>query len=98
MNYNIYDFLQLCGGIILAVGYVPQLIQIIKTQSVEDLNLKTFLSILVGVSMMQIYAINLVHNGTGIAFLITNSISLFMAGLMVLLIMIYRIKEMTQKE
>ena len=37
----IFDLLQLAGGFILSFGYVPQIIQIIKTRSASDLNLKT---------------------------------------------------------
>lgn len=90
----IYNLLQLLGGLILAIGYWPQLVQIKKTESVEDLNLKTFSSIFIGVAMMEIYACNLVFNGSGLMFLITNSMSLMLAGIMVLLILKYRNKNL----
>ena len=68
-----FDILQLAGGFILAFGNVPQILQIINTKSAADLNLKIYIMMIVGVSMMQIYAINLVAHGTGGAFLATNS-------------------------
>lgn len=85
-----FDLLQLTGGIILSAGYVPQIIQIIKTKSVEDLNLITFLSIFIGILFMEIYAINLVISGAGLMYLVTNSMALLITGIMVLLILIYR--------
>ncbi len=93
IDINIYDILQLIGGLVLAVGYVPQLIQIAQTKSVEDLNLNTFLSIFIGIGLMEIYSFNLVKHGSGTAFLITNSLSLFIAGLMCVLILKYKNKN-----
>lgn len=71
-----FDLLQLLGGVILSIGYIPQITQLVRTRSCKDLNLKTYLSILIGVSLMEIYAINLVRHGSGLMFLITNSASL----------------------
>lgn len=88
----IYNLLQIIGGIILSGSYYFQIKQIIQTQSVKDLNLNTFISIFIGVGFMEIYSINLVKHGSGIAFLITNSLSLFIAGLMVILILKYKNK------
>jgi len=88
----IFDIMQLCGGIILAGGWIPQVIQIIKTKSVRDLNLKTFVFAFVGIFLMELYAINLMFNGSGHMFLITNTIALSMQGLMCGLIILYKQK------
>lgn len=85
-----FNILQLIGGIILSIGYCPQIAQIIRTKSVKDLNFKTFMSVFIGVLLMEIYAINLVCQGSGLMFLITNSMSLSLAGIMVILISIYK--------
>lgn len=90
---NIFDVAQLIGGIILSVGYIFQVKQTIKTKSVEDLNFTSYLSVFIGVGLMEIYAINLVLNGSGLMFLITNSMSLTLAGIMVFLILLYRNKK-----
>jgi len=89
----IYNLLQLIGGLILSCGYIFQVIQIFKTKSVNDLNLNTFLSVFIGILCMEIYAINLVVNKTGYMFLVTNSMSLFLSGLVCILILKYRNKE-----
>ena len=73
-------------------GYIPQIIQIIKTKLVNDLNLKTFMSIFIGVFFMEIYAINLVVTGAGYMFLVTNSMSLVLAVIMCILILMFRKK------
>ena len=90
---NPFDFLQLAGGIILAVGYLPQIIQIIRTRSCEDLNLKTYLAMSVGILLMEVYAINLVTQGSGLMFLITNSTSLFLVIFICILIITMRRKK-----
>jgi len=89
----IFNILQLIGGCILSFGYAPQIIQIIKTKSVNDLNLKSFLLFFIGILCMEIYAINLVINKVGYMFLVTNSMSLFSTGLMCILILKYKNKE-----
>ena len=88
----IFNILQLIGGLILSFGYIPQIIQIIKTKSVNDLNLKTFLFVFIGILFMEIYAINLVINKVGYMFLVTNSMALILTGLMCILIMKFRNK------
>lgn len=86
----VYDLLQLAGGFILSFGYIPQIVQTIKTKSVEDLNLRTFLLIFIGIVFMEVYAVNLVLNGAGHMFLVTNTMALIMSCTMVLLILRYR--------
>jgi MtN3 and saliva related transmembrane protein len=86
----IFDLLQFIGGIILSFGYIPQIKQIIKTKSVKDLNLKTFVSVFVGVLLMEIYAVNLVINGSGTMFLITNTMALSLAGILCILILKFK--------
>jgi MtN3 and saliva related transmembrane protein len=86
----IFDILQFCGGIIISLGNIFQVIQVIKTKSVRDLNFKTFLSIFAGISLMEAYAINLVVNGSGYMFLVTNTMSLAIIGVLCVLIFIYR--------
>lgn len=85
----IFNILQIAGGFILSFGFIPQIIQIIKTKSAADLNLKTFVMTFTGVLLMEIYAINLVLHKAGGAFLVTNTISLITAGIMVILVLKY---------
>lgn len=88
-----YNLLQLIGGIILSVGYVFQVKQTWSTKSVEDLNFTTYLSVFIGILFMEIYAINLVIvNNAGLMFLITNSMSLTLSGIMVVLILLFKNK------
>jgi MtN3 and saliva related transmembrane protein len=86
----IFDLLQLLGGFILSIGYIPQIKQIVRTKSAKDLNIKTFLLVLTGILCMEVYAINLVIHNAGLMFLITNSISLIIAIIMCILINIYK--------
>ncbi|GIP29252.1 hypothetical protein J23TS9_43820 [Paenibacillus sp. J23TS9] len=72
----IYAIMQLIGGLILAVAWIPQIIQILRTKSVKDLNNKTFLFLVAGIALMEVYAVHMALGGVGFAFLITNSVSL----------------------
>ena len=72
---TIYDILQLIGGMILSVGSIPQIEQIIRTKSVKDINLTSIITLIIGMTLMQIYA---VHAGLTM-FIITNTISLLLA-------------------
>lgn len=88
--FMLFSVMQLIGGIILSVGWIPQIIQILKTKSVADLNIKSYLLMLLGISLMEAYAINLAGRGVGVAFLITNTMSLCVVLLVIILIIRYR--------
>lgn len=86
-----FDILQLVSGIILAFGYVPQIIQIVRTKSVKDLNLRAFLLISAGIFLSELYAINLTFvQKAGGMFLVTNTMALLMPSAVCLLIIKYR--------
>lgn len=84
-----FDILQLTGGLIMSIGQIPQIVQILKPKSARDLNLKTYIMMFTGILLMEVYAVHLVTNGSGGAFLITNSISLVASVIMVGLILKY---------
>ncbi|GAB6928947.1 hypothetical protein JCM10914A_29300 [Paenibacillus sp. JCM 10914] len=86
----LFALFQLVGGVILSFGWIPQIIQIIRTRSVADLNPKTFWSLLIGIGLMEVYAVSLAVEGVGYAFLITNSMSLVLIVVILLLIFRYR--------
>ena len=90
---TLFDFLQLMGGVLLALGYVPQIIQIKTTHSCKDLNLKTYATIFVGICLMEVYAINLWMNGSGYMFLITNRVSLVIVYYICMLILMEQEKK-----
>lgn len=92
-----FNALQLIGGIILSIGYIPQIIKLIRTKSSDEFEIKTFLSVLLGVSLMEAYAINLVISGAGVMFLVTNTMSLIIAIVMVVLIKKYQRNSQTIK-
>ncbi|MEK3792413.1 PQ-loop domain-containing transporter [Paenibacillus sp. FSL R7-0204] len=86
----LFTAMQLVGGLILSVGWIPQIVQILRTRSVADLSLKAYLLMLLGIALMEAYAVNLATQGAGLAFLITNSLSLAVVTTVVLLIIRYR--------
>lgn len=87
----IFALSQFIGGIILSFGWIPQIIQIVKSKSAKDLNRKTFLLLFLGISLMEIYAVHLALDGVGLAFLVTNSMSLVLIS--IILVLIVRFKD-----
>lgn len=84
-----FDALQFLAGIILTVGYLPQIKDILTTKCVKGLSLDTFASLTFGIFLMEIYAINLVVSGAGFMFLVTNSMALLSVGSVTALIIKY---------
>lgn len=82
---NFYEVLQLVGGLILSVGAIPQIEQIVRTKSAKDLNMATLITLIVGMSMMEAYAI---HENI-LMFAITNTISLILASVQLALKIYY---------
>lgn len=88
---NILYALQIIGGAVMALAYFPQIRQTLKTKSVRDLNIRTFILLTLGIAMMEAYAIGLVvHDHTGGAFLITNTLGLLLNMFVVTLIAVFR--------
>ncbi|WP_019909584.1 PQ-loop domain-containing transporter [Paenibacillus sp. HW567] len=86
----LFSVMQLVGGLILSLGWIPQIVQIVRTKSVADLSLKSYLLMLLGIALMESYAVNLTLTGVGLAFLITNTLSLAVVSTVILLIIRYR--------
>lgn len=86
----IYVFFQLIGGAILSFGWIPQIIQILRTKSARDLNPNTFWLLFAGIGFMEVYGVHLAMEDVGYAFLITNSMSLVLVVIILVLMMMYR--------
>lgn len=87
---NLFGLFQLIGGVIMSLGYIPQIAQILRTKSAEGLNIKSFGMIFAGIVLYEIYAVSLVvADKSGHMYLLTNSISMLLSGTMCLLIKIF---------
>ncbi|PEM65287.1 hypothetical protein CN613_25415 [Bacillus pseudomycoides] len=77
----LFNLLQFIGGVILSVGYIPQIIKIVKTKSVRDFSLIYLTGIFTGIVFMEAYAIYMwfVMHTAG-AFMITNTIAMILSG------------------
>jgi len=86
-----FDFIQLFGGILLTVGYIPQIRKILRTRDVESFDMTAFLIIALGIGCMEAYACyQWFVKGVAGAFMITNTISFVISLIMVGLILLYR--------
>jgi MtN3 and saliva related transmembrane protein len=88
---KVANALQILGGVILSIGYIPQIIQIMQTHLVRDINYSFNIMIMIGVLFMEVYAIYLVKSKkSGHAFLVTNTMSTICAIMMVVLVSMYK--------
>ncbi|MDF2010234.1 PQ-loop repeat-containing protein [Priestia megaterium] len=88
MTLGIANLLQFIGGIILAVGYVPQITKIIKTRSVHDFSRIYLTGIFSGIVLMEIYAVYMYFiQHTAGAFFATNTIAFVLSGTEFFLVM-----------
>ena len=86
------NIMQLAGGIILSVGYIPQIVRIIKTKSVDDFSFQYLFYMVLGIGLMEVYAVYNALQGSAIMFLVTNTLSLLTSSTMLVLYFIYRKK------
>jgi MtN3 and saliva related transmembrane protein len=79
---SFFNLLQLIGGLILSVGYVPQIVKIFKTHSVRDFSRIYLGGIFTGICFMEAYAVYMyfVLHAAGM-FFITNTVSTILSGL-----------------
>lgn len=81
---------QLIGGLVIGLSYLPQIIQILKTRSVQDLNLTSYVTLGIGLSLTELYALYLlIVQGLGM-YLLTNSIGLITIIIMIILVIKYK--------
>lgn len=89
----IFNMIQFIGGIILSIGYIPQISKIVKTKSVKDFSVMYLLMLTTGIACMEAYAMYMwfgLH--TAGAFMITNTIALMLAGTETSLVLYFRKK------
>ncbi|OCT14733.1 hypothetical protein A8709_11170 [Paenibacillus pectinilyticus] len=86
----IFNIVQVIGGFILAIGNIPQILQLLRTKSAKDLNGKTFLFMFIGMALMEVYAVQLAVHDNGGAFLFTNTLSLLSLFIINVLLLKYR--------
>jgi MtN3 and saliva related transmembrane protein len=82
---NPFGLLQLIGGVILSTGYIPQIRQILRTRSVQDISLPFFVQVVAGILCMEVYAIYLLITKGEVFFLLTNTTSLVLSSVIVVL-------------
>ena len=90
--FRIIDVMQILGGAIIGFGYIPQIIKILKTKSVEDLSLSMWGQVFLGLGLMEVYAVKLAVVDGVFLFMITNSIGFILSGVLVFLIKYYEKK------
>lgn len=94
---NIFDILQLIGGAILAVGYIPQIIKLIRTKSAKDFSITAYSLVLFGVALMELYGAYYFTQGESVMFFVTNTLSLVIMAIVFVLIAFYSIKDKHSK-
>lgn len=82
-----FDILVLVGGLVVALGTIPQIEQMVRTKSVNDINLTNVILTLIGIVMMMTYSVH--YNLT---FLILADLINFVLVLVVLILRLHYAK------
>src|SRR3712207_3171004 len=85
---NIFDMLQLLGGIILVVSYFPQIHKLLKTKDATGLSAPFFGVLIFGMSLMCINAFHLISLGT-LSYAITQTANILLSTVVLSLILYY---------
>lgn len=94
MIMTIANILQLIGGFVLSLGYFPQIRTSLKTKQVADIDASYYPFVFTGIVMFEFYAITLyMQTGSGIMYLITNTTTLILVSIMLVLSTLYRDKK-----
>lgn len=83
---DMFDLMQVSGGLIGLFGYLPQIARILRRRSAEGLSLGMWSSVFAGVTLTEFYAIDLARHGEPTV-LMTNSIGMVLSGTLILLIL-----------
>jgi MtN3 and saliva related transmembrane protein len=70
------DLLGICAGICTTVAFLPQVLQVWRTRSVDDISLGMYLTFVLGVSLWLIYGIV----SAQVAIILANAVTLGLAG------------------
>jgi len=85
------DWIQILGGVILSIGGLFQIEKIIRVKETRDFSLIWVWLALIGILLMEVYALYLYIDLSTWGFLVSNSVSL---GLQIfLLVLVYKYKE-----
>lgn len=87
---NIFDLIQITGGILLVIAFMPQILKMIRTKSVGDMSLTTFILNFIAVGFMEVYAWHLLKTTGQMAFLITNTLGWMVAATLLILVLRFR--------
>lgn len=85
----ILSLCQLLGGLILTVGAIPQIAQVIRTRSANDINHVSVLTMLTGIFLMELYAIGLLMDQK-YPFFITNTASFLLQSTLAFVVIKYK--------
>lgn len=82
------EIFQILGCVVMAVGYIPQAIQTIKTRSCDESNIKQYMTMVVGLGMTEGYALSMAMTSSrGNLLFIFNTVFFLLALAMCLLVL-----------
>ncbi len=88
---DIFNALQLLGGIVLLLGYPAQVLRLILTRDAESFSLTWLGCTNLGILLMEVYAVSV--RTQAFMFLVTNTLALLAAGLMFALVLWFKVRR-----
>jgi MtN3 and saliva related transmembrane protein len=91
-NMNFFDMLQLIGGTLLALSYLPQIYKTFKVKRVDEISLAFWSVLFAGLCLMEINAVHLISLGTW-SYAITETFNVLLCGIFLFQVIYYTIKN-----
>jgi MtN3 and saliva related transmembrane protein len=89
---TIFDTLQLIGGTLLALSYLPQIYKTYKVKKVDEISLAFWSVLFIGLCFMEINAMHLISLGTW-SYAITETFNVLLCGVFLGQVVYYRRKN-----
>lgn len=83
MTYQLIGFL---GIMLINIAYIPQTIKTYRTKNVEDLSATFFVTMLLGICLLQVYSVSI----WDVVYIASNSVAILNLVLLLILIKMYQ--------
>lgn len=88
MNMSFFDLLQLIGGTILSISYLPQIIKTFKVKKVDEISLAFWSLLFIGLVLMECNAVHLIWLGTW-SYAVTETFNVTLCGIFLAQVIYY---------
>ena len=94
---TIAETLQMIGGLVLAVAYIPLVSMLLKNKTAKNQSIMYWVTLVTGLSLFEFYAIYLTITEHIYPYAISQTVNLIPAVVVLFMIVKYKIKDKKEK-